>query len=197
MEPESVTVDVHSAPTRLPKDWSRNRGEIAVREPRKDIRMIKCYAALALVLSLIAAVGCTKARGDQEAVRESIQRHLNGLGSLNMAAMEMNFQQIQINGDHAQADVEFRLRQGAPSAAMRMTYSLERHAGDWIVVRSEPAGGDIAHPPMDETHSGMPLGPVHSGIPTINDFFKPGPPPGTGALPPGHPPVATAEKKTQ
>jgi hypothetical protein len=113
--------------------------------------MSACWMALTLGLFLFGGSGCKKAVGDQEAVRQTVWKHLTGNSSLNLAAMDTSFEQIQVNGEKAEADVLFRLKQGG--ATMQIAYFLERHAGDWVVLRSQPVGGEIAHPPMDKTHA--------------------------------------------
>ena len=111
---------------------------------------------------------------DQDAIRTAIQQHLASNGSLNMAAMDMNVVQTSVNGDQAQANVEFRLKQGGTT--MQMTYSLIRHAAGWLVTNSHPGGGQFAHPPMDHNHAGVaPDAPPNSGtpaMPDVHDFFK-------------------------
>jgi hypothetical protein len=129
---------------------------------------------LALGLLFLSFGGCKKKIGDEAAIRESIQKHLSGLGSINMAAMDTDIKQVTVNGDNAQADVEFRLKQGG--ATMQMTYALERHAGAWIVLKSQPAGGQFEHPPMDKTHSTMPAAAAGADPPNIHDLLKAAPP---------------------
>jgi hypothetical protein len=84
-----------------------------------------------------------------------------------MAMMNMNLTDVSINRDQAQANAEFRLKQGGTS--MLMTYFLERHAGGWIVIRNQPGGGQFAHPPMDQTHTGP--APPQMPMPDVNSFF--------------------------
>ncbi len=128
-------------------------------------------AASANALSAAAA----PATNDQTAITQAIQEHLTENKSLNMAAMDMNVTGVNIAGDQAQANAEFRVKQGG--ASMRITYFLERHAGGWIVVRSQPGGGQFSHPPMDKTHSGMANStPPQGGIPNVNDFLNGGSP---------------------
>lgn len=143
--------------------------------------MKKGILAAALALLVGFAAGCHKAQNDQEAVRASIMKHLQARGGLNLAAMDVVVQQVAINGATAQAQAEFRVKQGG--AGMRMSYALERREGKWVVLRSQPMGGEIAHPPMDSSQQQMP------NFPNLHDIGKTPPAGGTGALPPGHPPV--------
>lgn len=59
--------------------------------------------------------------------------------------MDMNIENISVNGDHAQAHVQFRLHEN--NVTMEMLYDLEQHAGSWIVTHSQPAGGP--YPPIN------------------------------------------------
>lgn len=89
---------------------------------------------------------------DHDAVVAAIQKHLSSDSGINMSVMNMTVNTVNVNGDQAQADAEFHLKQGGTS--MNITYKLERHAGDWIVLSDAPSGGQFAHPPMDKNHSG-------------------------------------------
>jgi hypothetical protein len=94
---------------------------------------------------------CRKAGSDDEAIRAAIRQHLEKSSNLNLAAMETDFQQITVEGDHAQAQVLFRTKQDG--ASMQMTYSLERQNGEWIVLKGNPSGGQVQHPPTDGSHA--------------------------------------------
>ncbi len=153
-----------------------------------------------ILLSVSMAAGCSKSGGslgnvqdaapsanapsasaasatnEQSAITEAIREHLSENKSINMAAMEMNVTDVNITGDQAQANAEFRVKQGG--ASMLITYFLERHAGGWIVVRSQPGGGQFSHPPMDKTHSNMASGaPAQGAVPNVDDFLNGGNPP--------------------
>ncbi len=107
--------------------------------------------AILLVAALVlAAPACHKASSDDEAIRTAIRQHLEKSGGLNLAGMDVEFQQITVNGDNAQAQVLFRAKQ--EGSTMQMTYALERQNGAWAVLKSVPAGGQIAHPPIDGSH---------------------------------------------
>ena len=127
---------------------------------------------------------------DNDAIAAAIRAHLAGNSSINMAAMEMTVTQVNITGNQAQADAEFHLKQGGTS--MQMIYFLQRHANGWIVSRSQPSGGQFAHPPMDKTHSGLGGAPAH---PKIEDFFQTAPPSGGNSSVPAQPPPDSASKK--
>jgi hypothetical protein len=129
-----------------------------------------------------SATGDMPAQSDRDAIAEAIRKHLASNSTINMAVMDMDVSQVNVNGDQAQANADFRLKQGGTS--MQMTYFLERHAGSWIILRSQPAGGQFAHPPLDKAHSGTASDPAHPAIPNIHEFFKNAPPAGgTGNAP--------------
>ncbi len=124
----------------------------------------------ALILFFLPAAGCSKAQQDDKAIRSALEKHLAERGNLNMAAMDMNIKQVKVEGNRAEAQVEFRVKQGG--ASMEMAYTLERQGEAWVVRGAMPAGGGMAHPP---TGAGMP-------------------PSGAGDLPAGHPPAAEQGK---
>jgi len=107
--------------------------------------------SLAVAALLLFAAACHKTGSDEEAIRTAIRQHLEKSGTLNLAAMDTEYQQITVTGDHAQAQVLFKTKQ--EGASMQMTYALERHNGEWTVLKSNPSGGGMAHPPMDGSHS--------------------------------------------
>lgn len=112
---------------------------------------------------------------DNSAISAAIEEHVRGDKGINMSAMELTVGQATINGDQAHAEASFRVKQGG--ATMEMTYFLERHANGWIVLRSQPSGGQFSHPPMDATHSGTGSGKQASSIPDMTDFVKSKPAP--------------------
>jgi hypothetical protein len=139
-------------------------------------------AAASTGISTAAPPADAPARTDQDAIAEAIRKHLASNSTINMAVMDMDVSQVSISGDQAQANADFRLKQGGTT--MQINYLLERHAGTWIVVRSQPAGGQFEHPPMDKMHSGTTSDASHPAIPNIHEFFKNVPPPGEAGNPP-------------
>jgi hypothetical protein len=158
------------------------------------------FATITLILTAALAGGCTKNRqpaplasgaatgspsvgasttnsmpqatgSDADAVRAAIEDHLRNNHGINMAAMDMTVDSVSINGDQAQANASFRLKQGG--TGMVMTYFLQRQGNGWLVVRDQPSGGQFAHPPMDKTHSGAAAGqPTTPAMPDVSDFLK-------------------------
>ncbi len=157
------------------------------------------FGSAALILCLGLAGGCSKAPSDNDAIRVAIEKHLSDHGGLNMAAMDMSVKQVSINGDQAQARVEFRLKQGG--GGMQVAYTLQRVQGAWVLGHSQPVGGEISHPPIEKQPAGAsgttatqppgtPPGGSSPDFPSLDKFKKPGPEQAPGTPPPGHPPVA-------
>ena len=121
-----------------------------------------------IIFLLAVAAGCKKQANDQDAIRASIDKRLNARGDLNLSMMDRDVKQISVNGDHATAQVEFRLKQG--NASMQVQYALERQGGEWTITNSQPAGGQNPH------SGGMPSAPNS-------------PDSGSNSMPQGHPPV--------
>jgi hypothetical protein len=115
---------------------------------------------------------------DADVVRAAIEDHLRNNHSINMAAMEMTVDSVSVNGDQAQANASFRVKQGG--TGMVMTYFLERHGNGWLVIRSQPSDGQFVHPPMDKVHSGATASPPTTpAVPDVSDFLKNHAPPNT------------------
>ena len=125
--------------------------------------------ACTMILLFNFAAGCKKQANDQDAIRASIEKHLNGRADLNLAAMDREVKQISVKGDHATAQVEFRLKQG--DASMQVEYALERQGGEWTVTNSQPGGGQSSHPgsmPPHSTSPGAGGNPMPQGHPPVN-----------------------------
>ncbi len=128
--------------------------------------MIRWNMIAGLALVCVFTFGCRKPVNDQDAIRASIEKRLNARSDLNLAVMDREIKQVTVNGDHAAAQVEFRLKGG--DARMEIEYALERQGKDWTVLSGHPMG-------MDNPHSGadQPSSPANGG----------------GQLPAGHPPT--------
>ena len=109
----------------------------------KKMALLAVIAMLALGCKSGLGVGNSQAQ-TENAVRAAIQDHLAHNGNLNLQAFDTDVKQVTIQGDHAQADVEFRIK-GGPGA-MELTYSLEKHDGAWSVIDSDPAGSNFSRP---------------------------------------------------
>lgn len=123
------------------------------------------------VLAILCALGagCGKKVNDQDAIRASIEKHLNGRADLNLSAMDREVKQVSVNGDHASAQVEFRLKGG--DAQMDIEYALERQGKDWAVTSSQPVGMGDVHSGADHPAAGGPDskgGQLPQGHPAVN-----------------------------
>lgn len=136
---------------------------------------------------LIVFAGCKKQVSDADAIRAGIDQHLSGLKTINLAAMDMTVKSFSIQGNQAQAQVEFRPKAGAPDGAgMQITYTLEKQNGAWVVQNTQPAGGSIQHPaPGENPHETMTPG-SSTQMPNFNDLVGGS---SGSTMPPGHPPV--------
>ena len=138
---------------------------------------------------LVLFAGCKKQESDADAIRSGINQHLASLKTLNLNAMDMNITSVSVQGNQAQAQVEFKPKTGAPQGAgMQVAYSLEKQNGIWVVQNTQPVGGSIQHPgPGENPH--MNTAPPSSGpMPNFRDLVPGGGNP--NALPPGHPPIS-------
>jgi hypothetical protein len=150
---------------------------------------MKRFAYFLTLIGLLALfAGCKKQESDADAIRSGINQHLASLKTLNLDAMDMNITNVSIQGNQAQAQVEFRPKSGTPQGAgMQVAYSLEKQNGEWVVQNSQPAGGSIEHPAPGENPPMNSTSPSSSSMPNFRDLV-----PGKGsstALPPGHPPI--------
>ena len=134
----------------------------------EDIRMNRRFWTCTMIFLFAFTAGCKKQVNDQDAIRAGIDKHLSGVAGLNMSVMDREVKQIFVNGDHANAQVEFRAKQG--TATMQVNYTLDRQGGEWNVVTSQPSMGQNPHSGMDMPPPGSPGA-------------------GSGSMPQGHSPV--------
>ena len=155
---------------------------------------MKRIALLAFLATLTIGckndVGALQARPQsaEDSIRTAIQVHLAHKGTLNLQAFETNVKQVTLQGDHAQAEVEFRVKGG--SGSMQLTYALEKRDGAWSVVESDPVGSNFSHPALDgspnpETNA-IPRA-SHSLADTLRSFKAGAGAPPPQPLPAGHP----------
>jgi hypothetical protein len=128
-------------------------------------RIISVWAAACAIVFVLTG-GCRKSANDQDAIRASIEKRLNGRTDLNLSVMDRQVKQVSVNGDQATAQVQFHLK--GSDAHMDIEYTLERKGKDWVVLSSQPVG-------MGNAHSGTGQAPEST--------------PASGPLPQGHPPV--------
>jgi hypothetical protein len=149
-----------------------------------------------LLAGIIAAAGCAKQqKSASDGIRDGIRQHLSSLNTLNLNAMDMKITNVAVNGNTAQAQVEYMPKTGAPpGAAMRVSYSLEKRDEQWVVVKTDSFGGAIDHPAPDANpHTQPGQGKVHGNLPNFRDILPSTAPNAQGALPPGHPPVTSSK----
>ena len=117
----------------------------------------------ALTGLVLLTIACGKHLNDQDAIRASIDKHLTEQAGLNLSAMDREVKNITVNGNTADAQVEFRVKGG--DASMQVQYSMQKDSSGWKVMSSKPMPGMGAHPGSD------------------------GPPASGDSMPQGHPPV--------
>src|SRR6267378_3938203 len=171
---------------------------------------MKSKTLIFLVVSAVVFAGCqyrsnsvsgapvlaSEDASPNDAIRTAIQAHLAHNGNLSLQSFDAEVKQVNLDGDHAQAQVEFHVKGGPGS--MRLTYALVKRSGIWSVVGSTPGGSNFSHPaldiaqvPADKTMRG------DSAIFRVLDNFH-----GSAArplqnLPPGHLPVVASPNDKQ
>jgi len=158
-------------------------------EQEEEIRMKRTSYFLAGLLGLaVLFSGCKKQQSDADAIRAGINQHLASLKTLNLDAMDMSVTNYSVQGNQAQAQVEFRPKTGGPQgAAMRVSYSLTKQNGAWVVQGSEAVAGPMQHPGSGANPPENSASPSSDSLPDFRDLV-PGDA-GSHSLPPGHPPV--------
>jgi len=142
-------------------------------------------------LSGAAAVASADANPN-DAIRTAIQAHLAHNGSLNLKSFDTDVKEVTIDRDHAQAQVEFHVKNGP--GTMQLTYALAKRDGAWSVVESMPRGSNFSHPALDKAQAPA-AGGTMGGDPAIFralDNFHGGAAKPPQNLPPGHPPINSA-----
>ncbi len=86
---------------------------------------------------------CSKSGGNaqENQVRAAVESHLKSKGNLALNNMDMQIQNVKVNGDTADAQVKFTSKQN-PQLAVNVLYSLRRAGDHWEVTSSTPMGGD-------------------------------------------------------
>lgn len=158
----------------------------------KNRRLLIVVAAA----TLIAGAGCSKKAATQEqekaALKAALETHLASRSGLNREAMDVEIKMFQVNGNQAEAEVEFRAKQA--QAAMQVIYQFERAAAGqaWTVKGSRPSGG-MQHPTTGDSGA-TPGGQPVMGLPGPAGVGAGG---GQGTLPPGHPPTTNPPPKQE
>jgi hypothetical protein len=143
--------------------------------------------------SVSGALAAPSANADpNDAIRTVIQARIAHNGNLNLQSFDTEVKQITIDGARARAQVEFHAKNGP--GAMQLTYALEKRDGAWIVVDSNPGGGNFAHPPLDGSQIPSQRGTrgADSSVFQTLDKLHGRTAANSQNLPPGHPPVAAS-----
>jgi hypothetical protein len=159
--------------------------------------MRRNLCVFALLAVSIATISCQQnQKPASDPIRDAIRQHLSALKTLNLSAMEINVTNVSMNGNTAQAQVEFVPKTGAPpGAAMRVSYSLEKRDDQWVVVKTNSLGGAIDHTAAGANPHVQPgQGDVHGNLPNFRDIIPSTTPDANSALPPGHPPIPSTQK---
>jgi hypothetical protein len=170
---------------------------MAWRTDRKEIRMSK-FIALIVVALILGVAGCSSktsqpvssaptatdagsesalsansqvSSADANAIRAAIEDRLRGNRGLNMSAMEMTFDSIDINGDQAQAHASFHVKNGG-ATGMTMQYFLQRSGNGWVVTNAQPADGNTQLPPPGAAHPGVNSTQSAPSMPDVDSFLK-------------------------
>jgi hypothetical protein len=146
--------------------------------------------AATLVLAFTLIYGCKKTQSDADVIRAGITQHLTSLNTLNLSAMDMDVNNVSIQGTQARAQVTFRPKTGAPpGTGMQVSYQLEKRDSGWFVVKTEGVGGGIEHPAANANPHLQPgQSGVHGNLPNFREMIPSTPATGE-PLPPGHPSV--------
>jgi hypothetical protein len=162
-----------------------------------EVKMKRTCSILLGVSLLFLVIGCKQsAASTEDQVRVAIEAHLAHKGTLNLQAFNTVVKQVTVQGDRAQAQVEFHVKNGP--GMMQLTYALQKSGANWTVIESNPVGSDFSHPPLDPSKSPA-MGAPAGSDPIVSDAlrnFKMG---GTGAppnVPPGHPPIGGNPQST-
>lgn len=131
---------------------------------RTGIRFGIIFWALAL-----AGAGCQR-EGDSAAIQQAIEKHLTSRPGLASENLILEMQEVQVEGDAAEAEVVFHSRSD-PDARMSYHYELRKEGGEWNVASGRPSTEGTPHP---STEGGA----------------EP-----EGSLPEGHPPVEEAPEQ--
>lgn len=162
---------------------------------RVELHMKRFATTALLFVAFFLTGGCKQHPSDNDAIRAGILQHLTAVGTLNISAMQMDIRSVSVNGNQAQAEVEFHPKTGAATGAgMQVAYNLEKRDGSWVVLKTQAAGGMIRHPNPNPPQNQN----VHSSsFPKFSEVLNPSVAAAQGALPPGHPPVASQQPNSQ
>lgn len=155
-------------------------------------RLFSALLGVGVAALFLTACGGEQAVDSDNAIQAAVVRYLETRGGLDIASMDVVVEQVDYDGDSAQAAVTIQAR-ADEKARMKMTYRLRQENGNWEVEPSESGAGDGApSSAMPPGHS-LPGGDAPPGcdLPSGHPPVGGEPPAETqDDLPAGHPPVA-------
>ncbi len=128
--------------------------------------MNRAFVAAVLGALLFCSVACKSQKADdKEAIRQGVVTYLTSLKGLNIPNMDIVVTQYSVNGNQAQAQVEIRAKGGnGAGGSMQLAYNLEKRGDQWVVLKSQPAGGTLQHPGPGEMPPGATMPPGHPAV---------------------------------
>lgn len=117
---------------------------------------------LPLAAALLVGTACGRQAATQQdskaAVESAIRAYLGQRRDLALDKMDIEITRVDFQGDTAEADVVFRVKDG--EGEMPMHYTLRRQGDAWVVEPARPAGAHPGtggaemppgHPPVDSS----------------------------------------------
>ncbi|MFB3923663.1 MAG: hypothetical protein ACE145_18210 [Terriglobia bacterium] len=95
-----------------------------------------------LAAAMLVTVGCSKTVSEdpKPAIQAAVEAYLKQQQNLMLANMTLEVKDVKVTGDKAEAEVQFRSKQGAgPTVAVR--YALKRAGSGWQVESRLSTGG--------------------------------------------------------
>jgi hypothetical protein len=127
--------------------------------------MNRAFFAALLGALLLCTVACKSQKADdKEAIRQGVVTYLTSLKGLNIPNMDIAVTRYSVNGNQAQAQVEIRAKNGDASGSMQLAYNLEKRGDQWVVVKSQAAGGTLQHPGPGAVPPGATMPPGHPSV---------------------------------
>jgi hypothetical protein len=132
-----------------------------------------CFVLVALLASLASCGVIGEKEKERAEITAALQKYLNERSGLNLSAMDWTIKELNTDRDTAKVQVTFTAKQGG--ASMIMEYQMKRENNLWTVQKSGLRGSE-----------GMPVHPGAEAAPATPPAGS-----GSGALPPGHPPLTS------
>lgn len=153
-----------------------------------------------LLGGLLLFTGACKQKDNKDEIRAGVVKHIASMNGLNVNNMDIVVTKATVNGNQAQADVTIRAKNGDPNApGMQLTYAMEKHGDEWVVVKGQTTGG-MQHPAPGEAPQGGALPPGHpatggkAGHSDFSDIMNSSQPPAqTPPQPPAQKPPASTK----